>query len=85
MITTMTLQVRKDLKDYSGYSLVVLLIGANDIGRTNIEEVVSDLKDLLIVLQDNNPGASVYTCEVGIWPGLLTFYDFIILINFIST
>ncbi len=77
-----SLQVRNDSKKYSGYKIVVVLVGANNIGNTNIEDVVEDLREFLIFLQDNNPGASIYACEVGIWPGLLIFYDFTI--NFIS-
>ena len=49
---------------YSGYDILVVLVGANDLGCIDITQTVEDLYELLSILQEANPKAAVYGCEV---------------------
>ena len=59
------LQIRNNSEKYSGFEIVITLVGANDLGTSQIEDVIEDLKELLCCLQDLNKGSAVYACEVS--------------------
>ena len=56
--------MQKDTGRYSGYDIVVVFVGANDLGRLDMTNTVEDLHELLCILQEANPRAAVYGCEV---------------------
>lgn len=49
---------------YTGYDIIVVLVGANNLGRLNVNGAVNDLHELLLILQEANPKADIYACEV---------------------
>lgn len=56
--------MRENLQNYCSFDIVVVLVGANDLGKLQIHDTISDLFELLNSLQEVNPKAAIYACEV---------------------
>ena len=56
--------MRKNLTEFSNFDVVVVLVGANDMGKLRVEDTIAELKELMCLLQDANPKGAVYACQV---------------------
>lgn len=56
--------MRENSKKYSNFDIVVVLVGANDLGKLKINQTIEELLELLYILQEANPKAAIYACDV---------------------
>ena len=52
------------MTEFANFDVVVVLVGANDMGKLKVEDTITELRELMCLLQDANPKGAVYACEV---------------------
>ena len=58
-------QVESHPEKYRGdYEYTVVLVGANNLGRRNVQSSVTCVKKIMGILSDLNPAAMALACEV---------------------
>ena len=65
MLICRSFQVESHPEKYRGdYEYTVVLVGANNLGRRNLQSSVTCVKKIMGILSDLNPAAMALACEV---------------------